>query len=58
MNIYQKRIQDLEHERQQSEEEDDRQNAQIKTLQQKLMDQETRFDALMQKLQSMLPSKP
>ena len=56
--LLQKRIQDLEHERQQSEEEDDRQNAQIKTLQQKLMDQETRFDALMQKLQSMLPSKP
>jgi len=54
--MLQQRIRELEAERKKSEEEDDRQNAKIEELQQKLVNQENRFEAMMKRLQSMLPS--
>ena len=54
--MLQQRIRELEAERKKSEEEDDRQNTKIEELQQKLVNQENRFEAMMKRLQSMLPS--
>ena len=52
-----KRIDELEEEKRQSALEDDRQNAEIEELKDKLEQQETRFEALMRQLQSLLPKR-
>ena len=55
--LLQKRIDELEEEKRQSALEDERQNAQIDELKEKLVQQETRFEAIMKKLQSLMPGK-
>jgi hypothetical protein len=55
--LLQKRIDELEEEKRQSTLEDEKQNTQINELKAKLSQQETRFEALMKKLQSLLPGK-
>ena len=53
--MLQQRIDELEEEKRQSALEDDKQNTQINELKEKLTKQETRFEAMMKKLQSFLP---
>jgi len=53
--MLQQHIRELESERKKFEEEDDPQNAKIEELQQKLVNQENRFEAMMKRLQSMIP---
>ena len=48
------RIAELEEEKKRSEEEDQRQNAQIEALEKKLADQESRFEKMMKRIQSMV----
>ena len=55
--LLQQRIDELEQEKRQSALENDKQNAQINELKEKLANQETRFEAMMKKLQSLLPGK-
>ena len=55
--ILQKRITELEDEKAESEAEDQRQNARIEELEDKLEAQESRFDALMDRVQSLLSNQ-
>ena len=55
--LLQQRIDELEEEKRKSALEDDKQNTQINELKRKLANQQTRFEAMMKKLQSLLPGK-
>ena len=48
------RIAELEEEKKRSEKEDQRQNAQIEALEKKLADQESRFEKMMKRIQSLV----
>ena len=52
--LLKQRIAELEEEKKRSEEEDQRQNAQIEALEKKLADQESRFEKMMKRIQSMV----
>ena len=55
--ILQERITELEEEKAESEAEDQRQNARIEELEDKLKAQQSRFEALMNRVQSLLPNQ-
>ena len=52
--LLKQRIAELEEEKKRSEEEDQRQNAQIEALEKKLADQESRFEKMIKRIQSMV----
>ena len=52
--LLKQRIAELEEEKKRSEEEDQRQNAHIEALEKKLADQESRFEKMMKRIQSMV----